>query len=156
MATLRTLDPSLIADAEQFVDWLKGLGIRVTVTSARRSRAKQAALYKRYQMGQSRYPAAPPGTSKHELGFAFDLGLTPPVYAQAGKVWEQYAHGTWGGRFNDEVHFERGGAAAQRGSQEPGLIHEDPIGEVLTTILAPWWSFVVTDPVLKFLDQHGL
>lgn len=166
MATLRTLDPALADDAQQFVDWLRGLGVRVTVTSARRSSAKQAALYARYKAGKSKYPAAAPGTSKHEQGFAFDLGLNPPVYAQAGQVWEQYMGGVWGGRFNDEVHYERGGAKASkvaagfvggsRGPQEAALEHKDPIGTVVQTVVAPWWSFVVTDPVMKWLDQVGL
>lgn len=79
--------------------------MRVTVTSTRRSYAEQAELYRRYKAGLSKYPAAPPGQSQHALGTAWDMVLDPPVYDIAGKLWESIGF-TWGGRFNDRVHFD--------------------------------------------------
>ena len=54
-----------LARAEQL------LGMRVPITSARRSRAEQAALWAR--RFRNRFPVARPGTSKHELGLAVDV-----------------------------------------------------------------------------------
>ena len=79
--------------------------MRVALTSARRSVQYQACLYARAQAGLSKYPAAPPGQSTHGAGLAIDLKLTPPIYAEAGKIWEAWGM-TWGGRFGDEIHFD--------------------------------------------------
>ena len=105
MASLRTLDTRVRPIAQAFVRFLQSHGVRVTVTSARRSLNEQARLYARAQAGQSKYPAAKPGQSTHGLGFAFDLSLDPPVYTEAGHAWES-AGFTWGGRFNDKIHFD--------------------------------------------------
>lgn len=88
-----------------FVRNLERQGVRVTVTSTRRSIAEQARLYDRYKRGLSKYPAAPPGSSTHGLGIALDLHLDPPVYRAAGELWERYGF-TWGGRFDDPIHFD--------------------------------------------------
>jgi hypothetical protein len=77
----------------------------VVVTSTRRGPQQQAALYRAYLAGKSRYPAAAPGHSTHAAGIAFDLHLDPPLYAEAGALWEQ-AGFTWGGRFADPIHFD--------------------------------------------------
>lgn len=167
MASLRTLSPDFRPYAEQFVEWLTANGLQVSVTSARRSSGEQAKLYQRYINGQSRYPAAPPGTSTHELGYAFDAVVSPAEYQQAaGEAWERFG-GRWGGRFKDPVHFEAPGVAtkARRTSKkaprrgapdEPGLEHQDPIGTVVKTIVAPWWSGFIADPITDWLDRHGL
>jgi hypothetical protein len=105
VATLRTLDTRLRPIAEAFVQLLADAGVRVTVTSARRDPAQQAKLYAAYKAGKSRFPAAPPGKSTHALGAAFDLHLDPPIYEEAGKLWESLGL-TWGGRFKDEIHFD--------------------------------------------------
>lgn len=77
-----------------------------TVTSTRRSRADQARLYRNYLAGRSSYPAAPPGTSAHELGLAFDAVVNPSSYQDAyGALWERLG-GEWGGRYRDPVHFQ--------------------------------------------------
>jgi len=66
----------------------------------------QTKLYRRYLAGLSRYPAAPPGTSKHELGLAFDVWHPDARVLEAlGRLWESWG-GTWGGRFKDPIHFE--------------------------------------------------
>jgi hypothetical protein len=77
----------------------------VAVTSTQRSYATQASLYRRYVAGQSTYPAAPPGTSYHEFGRAFDLKAAPALLAYLGRVWESWG-GTYGARFNDPIHFQ--------------------------------------------------
>lgn len=76
----------------------------VVVTSALRTRNEQAALYRKRR--RSRFPAAKPGSSKHELGLAFDLGgLSRSQLKRLGAVWEGWG-GRWGGRFHDPIHFE--------------------------------------------------
>ncbi len=105
MASLRSLDSRLYPLAAWFVRVIQQAGVRVTVTSTRRSLDEQRRLYANYLAGRSKYPAAPPGKSTHGLGLAFDLHLEPPVYAQAGALWERLGL-TWGGRFNDPIHFD--------------------------------------------------
>lgn len=105
MASLRTLDANVAPIAQAFVRWLQAHKVRVTITSTRRSMAEQQRLYDAYIHGRSKYPAAKPGTSMHGIGWAFDLHLDPPVYKAAGEAWER-AGFTWGGRFDDEIHFD--------------------------------------------------
>ena len=110
MADLRTLDPRLIPWAR----WIHALGKYydplLVVTSARRSRSKQAELYERWRSGRSKIPANRPGTSLHEHGLAFDMariGKDPigdPLLAWLGAVWEQVG-GRHGGE-RDPVHFQ--------------------------------------------------
>jgi hypothetical protein len=67
-------------------------------------------LYRRFLAGQSRFPAAPPGNSAHELGLAFDLWVNDESQlTDLGQVWESYFQGVWGGHFHDPIHFEAGG-----------------------------------------------
>jgi LAS superfamily LD-carboxypeptidase LdcB len=80
----------------------------VLVTSARRSRMQQAQLYARYLAGRSLLPAAPPGESLHELGYAVDIarpGVNPhsdDLLAYLGAEWKSIG-GFWSSR--DPVHF---------------------------------------------------
>jgi len=110
MADLNTLDRRLAPYAKYLYQIGKYYDGRLVVTSARRSRSKQAELYRRWQMGQSKIPANRPGTSLHEHGLAFDLarlGIDPlndPLLNWLGLVWE-----SWGGRHGgqrDPVHFQ--------------------------------------------------
>jgi hypothetical protein len=107
MATgLSSLVPDLIPYAEQLVSIAASAGLSPRVSSARRSHAQQALLYRRFLAGQSRFPAAPPGTSAHEFGLAFDLWINDEEQlADLGQVWEDMG-GVWGGRFHDPIHFE--------------------------------------------------
>jgi hypothetical protein len=105
VASLRSLDSRVIPYAQWFVRFLQSHGITVTVTSTRRDMAQQAQLYARYKAGLSKYPAAAPGHSTHGAGIAFDLHLDPPLYSAAGHLWEQLGF-TWGGRFDDPIHFD--------------------------------------------------
>ena len=94
---------------------MASIGIKLTVTSAVRSRAEQARLYRALA---GRGAVAPPGKSKHQYGRAVDIRLTPATvgrwpfrqdsYEIAGEYWEELG-GKWGGRFKplaDAVHFE--------------------------------------------------
>jgi hypothetical protein len=81
---------------------------RVYVSSVRRSKKTQLGLYLDWITGRSRYPAAKPGTSKHERGRAFDLGgLSASQQRQLGAAWKSWG-GRWGGDFSnsDPIHFE--------------------------------------------------
>ena len=110
MANLKTLHPQLVEPAR----WIYALGKyydgRLVVTSARRSNAKQRRLWEKYVRGESQIPAAMPGKSLHEWGYAFDLArigidpLTDPLLDWLGWVWEQVG-GRYGGR-SDPVHFQ--------------------------------------------------
>jgi LAS superfamily LD-carboxypeptidase LdcB len=90
---------------EALVQAIQRLDPRARVTSAKRSSSEQARLYRRFLAGQSRYPVAPPGRSKHEQGRAIDIIADKRVLEAAGLAWER-AGGRWGGRFNDDIHFE--------------------------------------------------
>lgn len=87
-------------------NWARRQGGRVEVTSVRRSYARQRRLYEDFKAGRSKYPAAPPGTSTHEKGLAFDLHVEPrALLDRMGSLWEKIGF-TWGGRFHDPIHFD--------------------------------------------------
>jgi hypothetical protein len=102
-----SLDPGLAPYARLLVDSVSAAGYPIRVTSTRRTPGQQAKLYRRWLAGLSPYPAAPPGTSKHERGLAFDVEADPAVLEAMGALWESWG-GTWGGRFGaaDPIHFE--------------------------------------------------
>lgn len=148
----RLLDRDFRPIVEELVAALKEAGINVRITSTLRSRAEQTALFNAAQRGQSKYPAAPPGTSVHEHGLAVDLATTDPRHLQVvGRVWESLAAaglvGRWGGRFSrpDPIHFEAriptwmADYRKKYGHLPPfeaPLEAKDPIGSVLI----PWWA----------------
>lgn len=87
-------------------------GLQTRLTSTVRSYREQKFLWDRYQKGQATFPAAPPGHSAHEYGWAFDLLVTPYEYQDAvGQAWKNLWGGSYAGK-NDPVHFELPGAAA--------------------------------------------
>lgn len=101
---------SLHPEVQRGLEFLQAVarhnGHGLVVTSMRRSRATQRRLYEDYLAGRSKYPAAPPGSSAHELGLAFDAVIQPEhLQAAYGQLWEAIG-GTWGARFNDPIHFE--------------------------------------------------
>ena|SRR5688572_23019076 len=98
------LDPRLRPYAEYLLAAIRTVDAGAVVTSTRRTRAEQQALYDRWKAGLSRYPVAKPGTSDHELGLAFDIDSEPEVLAAAGQLWESWG-GRWGGHYNDPIHF---------------------------------------------------
>lgn len=100
------LDPRMRDVAMAFCTWLSDLGFHVTITSGRRSTAKQRQLYERYLRGESKLLALPPGRSLHEHGLAWDMvinGQHPP--REIGEIWKSIG-GQWGGDVNDPVHFQ--------------------------------------------------
>lgn len=99
MSSLSGLQPWLIPYATQLLKYFPQLQI----TSVRRSKTEQLKLWNNRH--NNPYPVAPPGTSRHELGLAWDMVGPPEVLKVAGAVWESWG-GTWGGRFNDPIHFE--------------------------------------------------
>lgn len=112
-ATVRTLDPRVQPFVSQLLRALAQSGVKATITSTRRDPNEQKRLYDCYRKtgcsncrrGPGCYPAAAPGQSTHAMGIAFDLKLEPPVYRQLGELWER-AGLTWGGRFDDPIHFD--------------------------------------------------
>jgi hypothetical protein len=103
--SLRRLQPWLTPYAELLVYLAPYAGARsVRITSVTRSKAKQQQLWERYQRGESQFPAAPPGRSKHEYGLAWDM-VTEPFSAldTLGDWWRQLG-GNW--YPSDRIHFE--------------------------------------------------
>lgn len=128
MAGLDALIPELRPYAHQLVDLAASAGLQPRVTSTLRSRAQQERLYRRYQSGISTLPAAPPGTSSHEYGWAFDLVVTPyEALADLGAIWEH--SGLVWGRERDPVHFEYPGFKTAR------AVEKNPV-----VTLAEWFN----------------
>jgi hypothetical protein len=127
MATgLNSLESWLQPAAHQLVSIASQAGLYPRVSSARRTHAQQALLYRRFLAGQSRFPAAPPGHSSHELGLAFDLWVNDESQlSDLGQVWEQMG-GVWGGHFHDPIHFEAGGIIAQGARQTQKRVRAAP------------------------------
>jgi hypothetical protein len=98
---LDALEPWLVP----WASWLIGAYPYGYLTSTRRSHTEQAQLYAAYLRGEARYPAAPPGSSYHEAGRAFDYVAPTAILAQLGALWESVG-GRWGGCCKDAIHFE--------------------------------------------------
>lgn len=103
---LSGLNPQLTPYAEHLIRELRRNGLRVVVTSVVRTRAEQAKLYAAYLRGENPYPVAPPGSSAHETGLAWDMDVRWPDGRDgaplAGGAWN-----SWGGRWSpkDRVHY---------------------------------------------------
>ena len=95
----------LVYPLQPWARWLISRWPYGQLTSTWRSSAEQAQLYAAFLRGESQYPAAPPGSSMHEAGRAFDYVAPDPILEQLGAIWEAVG-GTWGGRFGDPIHFE--------------------------------------------------
>lgn len=111
MATTKGLNPGVARSLRTLLDTLRGLGYSATFTSGLRDSKKQAALYKAWKAGKSRYPVAPPGRSTHEYGLAVDVASNAPdeVLRFAADV----AGLVWFGP-SDRVHFDPYGPLAWR------------------------------------------
>jgi len=139
-ASLKLLIPELYPWASALVDAAAEAGYNPRVTSTLRTRAEQTRLYRRFLAGQSPLPAAPPGSSAHEYGWAFDVVVEPyEGLADLGDYWESLG-GVWGGRFNDPVHFEYPGWKA------PPLVDQTVTGEVIAKV-----GSVLESPIGWFL-----
>lgn len=103
---LSSLIPELQPFAAALIDAAGRAGLLPRVTSTRRSHAEQVRLHRRYLAGLQPFFVAPPGTSPHEYGFAFDLVVSPfEALSDVGLLWESWG-GYWGGRQSDPVHFQ--------------------------------------------------
>jgi hypothetical protein len=137
------LVPELRPYAEGLLSILGSYGLNPQVTSTKRSYATQKRLYDTYRAGKSRYPAAPPGYSAHEHGWAFDLQLNDSSWlTDAGNLWESWG-GTWGGRFSDPIHFELGGASAYLKTLLDQGYTPEPEADPQTAQVAPGWTSVL-------------
>src|SRR5262249_10643567 len=104
-ADLNQLIPEFQPYAKALVKVVGSAGLLPQVTSTRRSNAEQQRLYDAYlARGASGLPAAPPGTSAHEFGYAFDLVVSPLAYLHyVGAYWQKLG-GIWFP--SDPVHFQ--------------------------------------------------
>ncbi len=119
--SLAALVPELQPFAHALVDAAGAAGLLPRVTSTLRTSSEQTRLYRRYLEGVAPYPAAPPGTSAHEFGEAFDLIVSPyEALADVGAFWQSMG-GTWGAQ-RDPVHFELPGASARRKKPSYGFL----------------------------------
>jgi hypothetical protein len=103
--SLDALIPELIQPAKALVELAGRAGVLPQVTSTLRSHAEQERLYRRFRQGLNPYPVAPPGSSAHEYGYAFDMIVQGEQnQSDLGLVWQQWG-GVYGG-VGDPVHFE--------------------------------------------------
>ena len=102
MSQFAGLEPALRPWGVALYDVARRYGLNPVVTSTRRSRATQRRLYANWKSGKSPYPAAVPGTSLHELGWAFDMWSEDMPWL--GRVWQSWG-GVWGGA-RDPVHYQ--------------------------------------------------
>ena len=129
------------------------------VTSTLRSTAEQTRLYRRFQSGLQTLPVAPPGTSAHEFGYAFDMLVSPyDALSDVGDYWKSMG-GVWGGEFNDPVHFEFPGfKVSARGLRAaPAAAGTGLVAEAVSALNAlPWYvsmflpMALATGPTLNF------
>lgn len=90
-------------------EWLQALranGIRYRVTSTKRTRAAQTVLWNRFLAGKSKFPAARPGTSKHETGQAIDVVFDDPAGLEIAVRSAGIHLLRWAGP-GDAVHFDQ-------------------------------------------------
>lgn len=116
-ADLGALIAPLQPFAQRLVDLGGRAGVQPRVTSTLRSRNQQQRLYAAYIRGETKYPVAPPGTSAHEFGWAFDMVAdTAENLHDLGTVWR-----SWGGEWSadDEVHFQYPGFVRPAAEQTP-------------------------------------
>ena len=82
MFALRGLDPDIRDRAECAFKMAQAEGLAPVVTSVRRSWAEQLVLRKKWESGQSEFPANQPGDSAHQFGLAFDSWVPDDQMAQ--------------------------------------------------------------------------
>jgi D-alanyl-D-alanine carboxypeptidase len=130
-ADIEQLIPDLRPYARDLVAAAGAAGFIPQITSTLRSRTQQTRLYRDYLRGGRGFPVAPPGTSAHEYGYAFDM-VTSPMEAlwECGQYWKQLG-GLWGP--GDAVHFEYPGFR----QDFPALVPQEagPIASLLDTAM---------------------
>ena len=106
---LRGLHPEVRERAELALQWANQFGIRPWVTSGFRSFNEQAALRRRFEAGESRFPANRPGDSAHNFGFAWDSVLPQDLRdVPAFEVWWEAVREFYGFEVppNDTIHAQ--------------------------------------------------
>lgn len=137
-ADLGALIEALQPFAKALVDLAGRAGVQPRVTSTLRTRTQQERLYRSFLRGESHYPVAPPGTSAHEFGYAFDMVAdTPEDLHDLGQVWQ-----SWGGLWTpaDEVHFE------YPGFTKPSVPVDSPIDAETACDLSNWRNWILWNP----------
>ena len=86
------------------------LGRPITVTSALRTPEEQQKLYNDYISGKSKYPAAPPGKSRHASGNAIDIDSGDANALASAGLLAKYGLGR--PVANDPVHIQQVSAAS--------------------------------------------
>ena len=104
--SLDGVEPSLVAALTQAVT---AYGKPITITSGVRSRDEQQKLYDDWVAGKSKFPAAKPGNSKHEMGNAVDISLADAEALASGGYLK--AAGLGRPVAGDPVHVQRVSAA---------------------------------------------
>jgi hypothetical protein len=103
----------------------RDLGRPITVTSGVRSPEEQQKLYDNYMSGKSKFPAAPPGKSKHGSGNAVDIDSSDANALASAGLLAKYGLGQTVA--NDPVHIQQVSAASgavlsgPSGGYSPGL-----------------------------------
>jgi hypothetical protein len=141
---LNDLDPGLHAAADVLLAYATDQGYAPVITSTVRSIWQQLDLWNRYRAGRAQFPAAAPGRSAHQYGWAFDMALQngdANAYADLGAVWQGWG-GTWGAGA-DPVHFELPGASRYLRTVSPNE-------------LALWWGALLPSKAgQSVLDLFG-
>lgn len=153
-ANLDLLDDSIRDAAKELVRQCGSAGLMPRVTSTLRSHSEQKRLYSRFLANSSGYPVAPPGTSAHEYGLAFDLVVSPmDALRDVADVWID-----WGGGWNaaDAIHFELAGASEfAKQLFKQSVENQEPwaIGalDFLTSFVGPWWTGLIP---AKYAGAH--
>ena len=110
MAT-RGLVPEVAQRLDALLRRARSAGIDARVTSTFRSRAQQEALFRAWiARGRTGLPAAVPGSSTHEYGFAVDIVSSRP---EALARLAECVGLKWAGP-RDRVHFDVWGPVAWR------------------------------------------
>jgi len=90
----------------EWLNALKSNGVKYRVTSTKRSWSEQSRLYQKFLAGESRFPAAPPGTSRHQLGQAIDVVFDDPGGLEIAVQSAAIHLLRWAGP-GDSVHFDQ-------------------------------------------------
>jgi D-alanyl-D-alanine carboxypeptidase-like protein len=131
-SAIEALIPELQQPCRDLVDLAGAAGVQPRITSTLRSHSQQASLYKRFISGNSAYPAAPPGRSAHEFGYAFDMIVAGSEnQTDLGSVWRSWG-GVWGP--NDAIHFEYPGFDPDSASE---VVLPQSTAESLVSLPAP-------------------
>lgn len=153
-ASLYDLIVPLQPFAKRLVDLAGRAGVQPRVTSTLRTRSEQERLYAAYLRGETHYPVAPPGTSSHEFGFAFDMiAATREDLHDLGTVWIR-AGGLW--TPDDEVHFQYPGFVSPPPTPDSWV--NNPPQNVIARVAEgyanlPWWVSMFLPTALTV--SHG-